>query len=154
MLIVRDATTTPTVYSYKSAAEVKANDFTAANYQYIQDIYAVKQPYRVYVIRIGTAGTIADATAIIETNVSTGWVTIADGTAADFTALVDWIGTCEAAGKTYKALVHAATAPDKKHVVNLVNTNVVFADARGAKDGEKYLPPCSACLPVRTSYRA
>lgn len=141
ILIVRDTTDTPTFYTFTALSEVDSSDFTAGNYQYIEDVYALKQPYRLYVVRIGTTGTIADATAIIEANVSTGWVTIADGTSTDFTALVSWIGTSESAGKTYKAIVHGIlTAPDKKHVVDFVNTNVVFSDDRASETGEKYLP--------------
>ena len=142
ILIVRDETQTPTFYTYNTLSDVVEADYSAANYQYIQDVYAVKQPYRLCVVRIDTTGTIADAIAIIEANVATGWVTIADGTSTDFTALVTWIGTTEALGKTYKALVHGiSTAPDKKHVVDFVNTGVVFADeTRGVETGEQYLP--------------
>ena len=142
ILIVRDATDTPDFYTFKAASEVPSTKFTATNYQCIQDVFAIKQPHRVCVVRIGESGTVADAIAIIEANVATGWVTIADGTSTDFTALVTWIGTTEALGKTYKALVQGiSTAPDKKHVVDFVNEGVVFADeTRGVELGEQYLP--------------
>ena len=145
VLIVRDATesVTTTFYTFASQAEAdkKSADFTATNMQYIDDIFALKQPYKVCVVTLGSSGTVADATEIIEKNVKTGWVTIADGSTTDFTALVSWIGTCESNDKTYKAIVHGiSTAPDKRHVVDFVNTKVTFADSRGEKTGPAYLP--------------
>ena len=141
VLIVRDATKENAFYSFKSSTEVSKEDFTAENYQYIMDVYALKQPFRVCVVRIGEAGEMADALKIVEANISTGWVSIANGTTEDFTALVSWIGTCEQYAKTYKALVYGiAVAPDKKHMVDFVNSKVTFADDRGEKTGEAYLP--------------
>lgn len=145
VLIVRDATeganTTFYAFSSRADADKKSDEFTATNIQYIDDVFALKQPYKVCVVRIGTSGTVADATAIIEKNVRTGWVTIADGTSTDFAALVSWIGTCEGNAKTYKAIVHGlSTAPDKRHVVNFINTKVTFADSRGEQTGPAYLP--------------
>ena len=143
ILIVRDATKTTSFYSFQSCADAEKSftDFTSANQQAITDVYTLAQPYRLCVVRIGTSGTISDATAIIEANVRTGWVTVADGTAADFTALITWIGTCESNSKTYKAIVHGvSTAPDKRHVVDLINLKVTFSDTRGEKSGAAYLP--------------
>ncbi len=141
VLIVRDNTKDTAFYNFKSSAEVPKEAFASKNYQYIMDVYALKQPYRVCIVRIAEDGEITDAITIIEANVPTGWVTVADGTTEDFAALVSWIGTCEQNAKTYKALVYGiAVAPDKKHVVNFVNTKVTFADGREEATGEKYLP--------------
>lgn len=143
VLIVRDATKTQTFYSFASLADAEkaSSDFTSTNMQYIRDVYALKQPYRVCVVRISSTGTASEAAAIIESNVRTGWVTVADGTSTDFTELVSWIGTCETNKKTYKAIVFGiSTAPDKMHIVDFVNTKVTFADSRGEKDGNAYLP--------------
>lgn len=142
VLIVRDATkTTPDFYSYRTLADVSPADFTAENYKYICDVYALKQPYTLCVVRIGSSGTVADAVKIIEANISTGWVTIAGGTSEDFTALVAQAGTWEGQARTFKVIVHGiTTAPDKKHVVDFVNETVTFADERGEVDGEQYLP--------------
>ena len=82
VLIVRDATegadTTFYAFSSRADADKKSDEFTATNMQYIDDVFALKQPYKVCVVRIGTSGTVADATAIIEKNVRTGWVTVAE----------------------------------------------------------------------------
>ncbi len=141
VLIVRDTTKTQNFYSFKASAEVPESDFTANNYRYIKDVYALKQPYRVCVVRITAAASVADAISIIEANVPTAWVTIADGEAEDFAELISWIGTCEQNAKTYKAIVHGVDpAPDKKHVVDFANEAVTFNDSRSTQNGAAYLP--------------
>lgn len=141
VLIVKDDTDiTFSSKEYKSLNELLLDSalYTATTYQYIKDVlnFAVN---KVVVVRISTTETMADALAIVESTVKTGWITTV-GLAADYTAIVDWIKAKESAGETYKAIVYNAVAPDCKHVVNFVNTNVTFADARGAKTGDAYLP--------------
>ncbi len=141
VLIVRDTTQTQKFYSFKASAEVPEDAFTAENLKYIKDVYALKQPYRVCVVRIGTTASVTDAVSIIESNVPTAWVTIANGKTEDFAELVSWIGTCEQNAKTYKAIVHGIDpAPDKKHVVDFVNESVTFNDSRATAAGSAYLP--------------
>jgi hypothetical protein len=141
VLIVKDDTdTTFSSKEYKSLNELLLDSalYTATNYQSIEDVlhFGVN---KVVVVRIATTGTMVDALAIVESTVKTGWITTV-GLAADYTAIVDWIKAKESAGETYKAIVYNAVAPDCKHVVNFVNTNVTFTDARGAKTGDAYLP--------------
>lgn len=128
--------------SYASFNEISESDYTAANYQYITDLYALGCPYRVNIVSLASAGKISDALALIEANVTTGWVTVAGSgvTDADFTALMSWIGTCEQNAKTYKAIVVSSTSPDKRHIVNFANAKVTFVDSRGEVDGKEYLP--------------
>lgn len=123
--------------SYAAFNEISAADYTADNYRYISDIYALGNPYRVNVVTLASSGKLTDALAVIEANVSTGWVTIAGSgvTDADFTALVGWISTCEDNAKTYKAIVSTAASPDKRHIVNFANKKVTFNDTRGEVDG-------------------
>ncbi|MGE4272061.1 MAG: phage tail sheath C-terminal domain-containing protein [Desulfitobacterium sp.] len=141
VLIVKDDTdTTFDTKEYKSTEELSADSalYTATNYQYIADVleYGVN---KVVVVKIATTETMADALALVASTVKTGWITTV-GVEADYTALTTWIKVREAEGKTYKAIVYNAAAPDCKHVVNFTNTNVVFADTRGSQTGDKYLP--------------
>lgn len=147
VLIVKDDTNaTFTTKVYKTASEAAADEalFTATNFDYINDLFLGK-PSKVIVIRIATTGTVADALPLIESATKTGWVTMV-GSAADYTALINWIKAKELEKATYKAVVFNATAPDTKHVVNFVNTNVKFNDARATQTGEKYLPSLASIL--------
>lgn len=148
VLIVKDDTNkTFNVKTYTTEQEV-ANDsalYTAANLQYINDALFGK-PSKLIVIRIDVAGTIAQATALIESATKTGWVTIAGGVAGDYTSLITWVKAKEALQMTYKLVVFNATTPDCKHVANFVNTNVVFKDDRATQTGDKYLPTLAGIL--------
>jgi hypothetical protein len=141
ILIVRDITKTTFDYKeYNLLTDVSSSDFTATNYQYISDIFAFA-PYKVCVVRIDTTvDTIADALTVLTGNVKTGWVTIADGATADFTALASWTKSQEGLKKYYKAVTYKATTTDCKHIVNFYNDSVIFNDARTTQTGEKYCP--------------
>lgn len=141
ILVVRDATAGAAYAMYNSLVEVSADDYTAANMQYIKDVFAFA-PWRVAVIRIAAAGDFADAAAIIavKRQLRTGWVTIADMTAEDSSDLASWIKSQELAKKYYKAITYKAAVTDSRHIVNFYNESVTFADARGAKTGAAYLP--------------
>lgn len=147
VLIVKDNTNI--LFSnktYRTAQEVAADEalYTVANFDSINDALLGK-PSKVIVIRIATTGTVADALPIIESVTKTGWVTMV-GETADYTALINWIKANELLKATYKAVVFNATAPDTKHVVNFVNANVVFSDARGSETGDKYCPSIAGIL--------
>lgn len=145
VLIMRDNTKPAQLHTYTQLADVIEADYTAANLQYIKDAFTFS-PYRVYVCRIGTEDAVTVGTAIIERNLSTGWVTVCDGTSEDLTALVSWIGSMENARKSYKAIVYKANTPDKKHIVNFCTETVTFADERSAQTGDKYLPSLAGIL--------
>lgn len=143
ILIVKDDTNK--TFSYKeyssiAAAEKDSALYTAANLQYIRDIFSFALN-KVAVVRVDkTGGSIATALDTVEGNVKSGWVTIADGVTEDWATLSSWIKSKELERKTYKAVVYKATAPDCKHVVNFYNDKVTFADTRGEVTGEKYCP--------------
>lgn len=150
ILIIRDDTVKTFDYKeYDIVTDVEEADYTPANYQYINDIFAFA-PYKACIVRIDatagegeTAPTIADALNIISQNVATGWITVGNGSADDFTALSSWITTKATMEKrTYKAVVfNVTTTPDEKHVVNFVNDHVTFSDAtRGEVEGVHYCP--------------
>lgn len=63
-----------------------------------------------------------------------------DGAETDTATLVSWIKSMRKAGKTYKAVVHKATKPDDKGIVNLMNEKVTFVDKRGEVEGWQYIP--------------
>lgn len=133
-------------YSDLTALEADKDKYTADNYQAISDMLAFA-PYKSYVCRMNTDGTLADALDTMARTVKTGWVTIANMQAADATALASWIKAQEAKARSYKAVVYnAVPAPDSMHIVNFVNSSVTFADSRGAQDGNKYLPSLVAIL--------
>lgn len=143
ILIVKDDTNK--TFSYKeyssiTAAEKDSALYTAANLQYIKDIFNFALN-KVAVVRVDkTGGSIADALNTVEGNVKSGWITIADGVTDDWATLSSWIKSKELERKTYKGVVYKATAADCKHVVNFYNDKVTFADARGEVTGEKYCP--------------
>lgn len=143
ILIVKDdtdATMTFTEYASITDAEKDADKYTAGNMQYIRDIFGFALN-RVCVARIGTAeGTITEALAIVENNVKTGWVTVADGTTEDFEALATWTKSKENERKTYKTVCYKVATPDCKHIVNFYNDKVTFADDRQEQTGAAYCP--------------
>jgi hypothetical protein len=148
ILIVKDDTNKTFSYKeYKSITGVEADNdlYTAANLQYIKDIFNFALN-KVAVVRIDTIDAISDALIEIEKNIKTGWVTIADGTTEDFAALASWIKSKEIERKTYKAVTYKAAVTDSKHIVNFYNDNVTFKDSRGEVTGGKYCPSLIAIL--------
>lgn len=140
VLIVRDATAGGNGYAtYTDITELENAPYTAANKQYITDCMTFG-PLRCGVAKVGADGTLADALALVTAHEKTGWITVAGGTSADWTALVSWIKAREKEAKSWKAVVFKAAAPDCMHVVNLYNDKVTFADSRGEVTGEKYTP--------------
>lgn len=144
ILIIRDDTVK--TFDYKEddvITDVKETNYTTDNYQYIKDIFTFA-PYKVCIVRIdSTAPTITDALNIISQKVKTGWITVGNGSADDFSTLASWTKTkATMEKKTYKSVVfNATTAPDEKHVVNFVNEYVTFSDAtRGKVEGVHYCP--------------
>lgn len=139
ILIVRDDTSKFDVKMYSSIDAVETSDYTADNVQAIRDVfnYALN---KVYVVRIDAEASVSAALTLISKNIKTGWITIANGKSADFTAISSWIKTQELNGKSYKAVVYKANSPDCRHIVNFMNEKVNYADERGEKDGSAYLP--------------
>lgn len=146
-LVVRDATAGSggSFFQYGDATQVPDGEFTAANRQYILDALSYG-PLRVSVAKVAANGTLADALAILVQYEKTGWITVADGTAEDWTALVSWIKAREKEQKSWKAVCYNTAAPDCMHVVNLFNEKVTFADSRGQVTGEAFTPSLAGLL--------
>ena len=128
----------PSYAVYKEITEFEAakSKYSAGNQQAIKDVFTFP-PSKVAVVK---ADTVANALIEIEKNISTGWISIADGVAEDFATLVSWTKTKEAKKETFKALTYKATSTDCKHIVNFTNEKVEFSDIRGEVSGVKYLP--------------
>ena len=141
VLIIRDDTvgTGETFFRYGDATQVSAEEFTAANQQYIKDALFFG-PLRVSVVKIGSEGTLAQALAILVQQEQTGWITLTDGKSQDWSDLASWIKAREGEQKSWKAVCYNTTPPDCKHVVNFATETVIFADDRGEKDGSAYTP--------------
>jgi len=155
ILIVKDDTDkTFNLKEYSDITELDEADYTPENAQYIKDIF-VFAPYKVCVVRIDATGAIADALKIVEGNIKSGWITIADGTSADFATLSSWNKSKESAKKFYKSVCYKVSSPDCKHIVNFYNDSVTFSDAtRGLQTGEKYCPSLIGILAVCNINRA
>lgn len=148
ILVIKDDT--DKTFSYKEYATITAAEkdsalYSEANMQYIRDMFGFALN-KVCIIRVDADGTTAAALEIIERNIKTGWVTIADGEALDFSTLASWVKSMELAGATYKAVTYKAAAPDCKHVVNFYNDTVTFADTRGQQSGAAYCPSLAGIL--------
>lgn len=149
LLIIRDSGyETIGNKKYTSLAEflVDESDYDDDNAQAIKDALAF-DPFVLYVCAINTTDAVSVALAQIPSIVKTAWVTVADITTTDSTALATWVATQEAAGKAYKAVVYNKAA-DCKHVVNFVNTAVEYADGREDATAASYTPSLAAILAV------
>lgn len=143
ILIIRDDTSKgPEYKEYKNIVEAEkdGSKYATANLQYIRDIFNFALN-KVAVVRVDkTAGTVAEAVGILEKNIKTGWITVADGTEEDWTTLASWIKSKELERKTYKAVAYKVSTTDCKHLVNFYNDEITFADKRATVTGEKYCP--------------
>ncbi|MDO4173717.1 MAG: phage tail sheath C-terminal domain-containing protein [Eubacteriales bacterium] len=146
VLLMRDTTAEDAVSSYTTAAEAQADSakYTTSNAQYIQDAFGGGAA-TVHVVRIGNA--IDTALAAVLAHALTGWITVCDGTEADFTALTAWIAVREGEKQPlYNGIVFNTAKPNCKHVVNFITESVTFADSRGTCDGDSFLPTLAGIL--------
>ncbi|WP_244833373.1 phage tail sheath C-terminal domain-containing protein [Clostridium sp. BJN0001] len=124
------------VYKEITEFESAKSKYNEANQLAVNDIFTFP-PSKVIVVN---SDTVANAIIEIEKNTMTGWISIADGTAEDFSTLISWIKSKESKKRTYKAITYKASSTDCKHIVNFTNDKVKFKDSRGEVDGVKYLP--------------
>lgn len=140
-LIISDATDDTAYKEYRDVA-VAAEDaakYTEENMQAIRDVFA-SAPYKVAVVRIPEGGSAGDALQIIEEHLTACWIAFAALEATNQTDLIAWIKAKEKETKSYNALVYNADAPDSMQIVNFAQESVTFADDRGEKSGEAYIP--------------
>lgn len=139
-LIVKDDTqAAPTVNEYKSISSIEDSKFTATNLQYIKDVFT-GGAFKVFVISVDSESTkvVADAITLIGSR-KFNWIGLAEGTAAEQTALSAHVKQQEAKNKSIKAIVHKATTPDCMHVVNFTTAEVTYKTGETVT-GEKFIP--------------
>ena len=148
-LIIRDeGSATIGNRKYTSLAEftTDASLYSDDNAQAIEDTLTF-DPFVLYVCAIAENAAVSTALSQIPSIVKTAWITVAGITSDDSTAIATWIATQEAAGKSYKAVVYNKAA-NSRHVVNLVNSAIVFADGRSGATAADYTPSLAAILAV------
>lgn len=156
ILIIKDDTSA--MFNYKEYSDITelntdSSLYAADNLQYLKDIFTFA-PYKVCVVKVGTTATISDALIILEGNVKSGWVTIAEGTTEDFATLASWTKSKENSKKYYKSVCYKAATTDCKHIVNFYNNKVTFNDSRGEVTGDQYCPSLIGILAVCNINRA
>lgn len=139
-LIIKDTTDNTEYKEYRDAAALAADEdkYTTENLQAIRDVLA-KAPYKVAVVRAPEQG-VASAFSVIEEHLTACWVAFAKMDAANQTDLIAWAKKKEQETKSYNALVYKAASPDNKQIVNFTTEKVTFADERGEKSGDAYIP--------------
>ncbi|MWC26634.1 phage tail sheath C-terminal domain-containing protein [Paenibacillus sp. MMS18-CY102] len=139
VLVVKDDTNpTYAVKEYKSSLAVDADQFTAANVQYIKDVL-LGGGSKVIVVPVETTSTdvVAEAIAALGSR-KYHWIGLADGTAGEHSDLSDYVKEQEVAKKGIKAVVYKAVSPDSQRVVNFTNANVTYVGG-ATVTGEKYI---------------
>jgi len=118
------------------------------SYDYACDVLTFA-PKIFNIVFIDTEAALTVATTYILANIKTGWISVYEGTATDYTSLI----TFATNNTQYGVIVYNQTAPDLKNVVNFMNTKVVFNDTRTEQDGDAYLPSLlgliSSCNVIR-----
>lgn len=140
-LIIRDDTDATVYKEYRNNTEALADKakYTEANLRAIKDVF-ISAPYKLAVVRILDGKGIEDALKAIADNLDTCRIGVADGTAEDTATVASWIKSMEKEGRTYKALLYNASAPDSMHIENFTTATVTYADDRGQKAGSAYIP--------------
>lgn len=137
-LIIKDTEKSWKRKQYKLITDINADDYSAEILPLVKDTFEYT-PAKVVVFNIGS-GTLEDTLKLVLQE-RINWVGLGyDGSEADTATLVSWIKSVRKLGKTCKAVVHKATKPDNKGIVNLMNDTVTFVDNRGEVAGWQYIP--------------
>lgn len=144
-IIIQDATDTSFNYkTYARLSEVDEDDYTEANYAVIKRAFLAK-PYQVIVVRVGTSGTLADATAILE-DLTYHWVcTPVSGFQSSLATYIKSRNT-ETATRHTKCVVTGVSSADDMHVVNVANTSVTEANEDSTTDMAAYISRIAGVL--------
>jgi len=144
-ILLRDTTSgvTWTVKHYKWLEEVKASDYSEANYKILARAFTAG-PTRVTVVRLGASGTVADAAPLLK-GVAFNWICAPYANMQeDLADYVKEIDTPQRVRKA-KALVYSQAADDI-HVVSLCNPTVTLAGASATTPMVEYLPRIGGIL--------
>lgn len=143
VLIVKDsAAPLNTVSVYKDITGVLKDEnlYSTDSFQAMKDVFTYAVGKLVVVKTDAGKPDLATALSLIEKKCKNCWIGIVDATEEETAILVSWIKSKESASKQYKALVHKGIACDCKHIVNLMNEKVTFADDRGEVSAAKFIP--------------
>lgn len=144
-VLLRDTTSgvTWSVKEYKWLEEVKASDFSAANYKILARAFAAG-PTKVTVVRLGASGTVEDAAPLLR-SVAFNWIVAPYANMQeDLADYVKEINTSRRVRKA-KALVYQVEADDI-HVVSACNPTVTIAGESTATPMVEYLPRLAGIL--------
>jgi hypothetical protein len=151
-LILRDGTDgTAGVHTYTRASALRndQNKYTEGNYQYLTDALAAG-PAEVIAVVIGEEDAVDDALAAIDKMGTNGRITVANGTAEDYAALVSFAKTAEEQALGWHVLTYGEGGADCKHVENLSSKivgTVEWTDSdRGTTSGVEFLPRLAGIL--------
>lgn len=143
-IVVQDGTGSFNYKEYAVATDVDASDYTAANYAIIMRAFEAA-PYKVIVVRIAAAGTVANATAILD-NLSYDWLcSPASGLQSGLVTYVKAQNT-PARARRIKLVATGAGSVDDMHIVNVANTNVKLVGESSTTDMVAYLPRIAGIL--------
>ncbi|MFA6877935.1 MAG: phage tail sheath C-terminal domain-containing protein [Fusobacterium sp.] len=115
--------------------------YTDKNIRYIKDVL-LGTPRELLVFKMGAEGTLGDTLKLVSGRIPRNcWVAIASSNEEHQNDLVSWGASQEKNNlKKYKILSYKATVTDNKHIVNLTNEKVNFADDRGEQNGIEAVP--------------
>lgn len=142
-LIVKDSTSSGNdISTYKDITKALEHekDYAAASMQAIKDVMTYAVGSLIVVKTDEETPDIGAALAKIEKKCKNCWIGILDATPEETATLASWVKAKEADGKQYKAAVYNGVALDCKHIVNLKNESVTFADSRGKQEGSAFIP--------------
>ena len=144
-VLLRDTTSgvTWSVKEYKWLEEVKASDFSAANYKILARAFTAG-PTKVIVVRLGASGTVEDAAPLLR-SVAFNWICAPYANMQeDLADYVKEVNTSRRVRKA-KALVYQVEADDI-HVVSACNPTVTIAGEAAATPMVEYLPRLAGIL--------
>lgn len=134
-LVVKDATKEETLYAYRAAADISAEDWSAETLQAIKDAFH-DGPTRVFVIRLTEEGTFADAKATLD-SLKINWLAYI-GEEQDAVAEYVKERNMKKGAVPIKAAVSSVAAEDI-HIVNFGNTSVKRIGAETETTAHMYL---------------
>ena len=144
-IILRDTTSGVTWHtkSYRWLEDVKASDYSAANYKILARAFAAS-PVRVTVVRVGASGTVEDAEPYLRT-VAFNWICAPYANMQE--DLVDYVQEINTPQRTRKAkaLVYQQAADDM-HIVSVCNPSVTLAGETSVTPMVEYLPRLAGIL--------
>lgn len=149
-VIIKDGTSVSwTSKAYATLAEFQADaaayDANTGNYDDIARAF-LAGPNQVLVVRVGSSGTISDATAILD-KLSYHWV--CTNVAAFQAGLVTYVKAANAASnfRKVKCVTTGQSSVNDPHIVNVANGDVTLADASSTEvDMDNYLPRIGGIL--------